>query len=270
VSPNTDRTVSPPAGSVEAMDNTCDNNTSDNNDVRMTVWCRMWSEDPALAHELMTDTCVQWSGQTAGLDAVTGPSEQERFVTSYRAQHVNVFAPRALVDAGRQFAYLWDVTRPDGSILTGADVNVLRGDRIDQNWTFVSDRHDDRPDPAPQPASEATLHDLARRWIAPAEGEHAANIVSADFDVFATGLEPDGGRGPAALSRYLGWRRAGAGSTAVTLHREPVVDAGRGRIALLRTDRAGADASGGVDVLAVQDGRIAKAWSLSGTRPFRY
>lgn len=25
-----------------------------------TAWCRMWNEDSALAHELMTDDCVQW------------------------------------------------------------------------------------------------------------------------------------------------------------------------------------------------------------------
>ena len=43
------------------------------NEQRMTSWCRMWNEDPSLAHELMTDDCVQWSDHGVGLDSVVGP-----------------------------------------------------------------------------------------------------------------------------------------------------------------------------------------------------
>jgi hypothetical protein len=242
----------------------------DNNEELMTVWCRMWSEDPALAHDLMTDTCVQWSGQTAGLDTVTGPFEQEQFVANYRAQHVNVFAPRALVDAGQEFAYVWDVTLPDGTVHTGADVNVLRGGKVDENWTLVSDRHDGRSDPAPQPAPPGVLHDLARHWIELSNGEAVADVVSDDFEVFATGLDAGDARGVAALSRYLEQRWGAAGSTTVTAHREPLIDPGRGRVAVLRTDRAAAGESGGVDLLVIREGRVVKAWSFSGTRAFRY
>ncbi|TWP51764.1 hypothetical protein FKR81_12935 [Lentzea tibetensis] len=61
------------------------------NEQRMIDWCRMWNEDPSLAHELMTGSCVQWSNRVESLDAVVGPDQQERFVTDYRARHVNVF-----------------------------------------------------------------------------------------------------------------------------------------------------------------------------------
>jgi hypothetical protein len=70
--------------------------------------------------------CRQWSGQTTGLDTVAGPDDQVRFVTGYRAQHINLFRPRLLVDAGDQMAYLWDVTLPDGTVWTGADANLVR------------------------------------------------------------------------------------------------------------------------------------------------
>ncbi|MFD7078883.1 hypothetical protein [Streptomyces sp. NPDC059918] len=108
----------------------------------------------------MSDDCVQWSDHGAGLDAVVGPEQQERFVTPYRARHGNLFGPRLL---------------------------------------------DEPP--------------------------------------------------------------------AVTIHRQPVVDPVRGRAALLRTAETSADGGvpvGGVDLLTVRSGRIARAWPLTGTRPFRY
>jgi hypothetical protein len=117
------------------------------NEKRMTKWCRMWNEDPSLAHDLMSDDCVQWSDRGAGLETVIGPEEQERFVAGYRAQHVNVFSPRLFVDAGNRFGYLWDVRKLDGQVLTGIDVNILKDGRIGENWTFVAERRCERPDP---------------------------------------------------------------------------------------------------------------------------
>ena len=130
-----------------------------------TTWCRMWSEDPALAHDLMTDDCVQWAATTPGLDSVVGPRQQQQFVTAYRAQHVNVFAPRTIVLDGDMFGYLWDVTLPDGTVKTGIDVNVLSRDRICQNWTVVAERRQDEPDPAPGDAVSAdALRELVVEW----------------------------------------------------------------------------------------------------------
>ncbi|PRY39042.1 nuclear transport factor 2 family protein [Umezawaea tangerina] len=209
------------------------------NEKLMTVWCRMWNEDPALAHDLMTDECVQWSGNTTGLDAVVGPREQEEFVTAYRAEHVNVFTPRVLVDGGDRFAYLWDVRTADGRVLTGVDVNVVRDGRVHENWTFVGERHDGQADPEPEAADRAVLEDLALGWT-------------------GDGPVADRFRGTAADDLDL----------AVTAHREVVVDPDRGRVALLRT--TGEDAVSGVDLFAVREGRVARAWSLTGVRPFRY
>jgi hypothetical protein len=87
------------------------------------------------------------SGQTGGLDSVVGPAEQVRFLDGYRARHVDIFRPRVLADGGEHFAYLWDVNKADGRKLTGFDVNILHGDRIAENWTFVGERRDTAPDP---------------------------------------------------------------------------------------------------------------------------
>ena len=132
-----------------------------NNIDRMITWCRMWNEDPSLAHELLTDDAVQWSGATPALDSVVGPDQAVAFMTSYRAEHVNVFRPRVLVDAGVSFAYTWDVTRPDGVVRSGMDVNVLRDGRIALNWTFVGDQRTDWDVAEPtRPASAGVLVDL--------------------------------------------------------------------------------------------------------------
>ena len=117
------------------------------NETLMTNWLRMWNENPALARDLMTDDCRQWSGLTPGLDTVVGPEDQVRFVTAYRAKHLNVFRPRVLVDGGDQLAYLWDVTLPDGTVWTGADANIVGAGRVSRNWTFVSNSRSARPRP---------------------------------------------------------------------------------------------------------------------------
>ena len=215
----------------------------------MITWCRMWSEDPALAHDVMTDDCVQWSGQTAGLDSVVGPAEQEKFVTAYRAQHVNVFTPRVVVDGGGQLAYLWDVRLPDGTVHTGADVNILRDGKVTENWTFVSGQHCDLPDPEAAPSDTAVIERLCRQWL---EFWNGADVPGAD-------------------SFYPADRWSDRGTRTVAVHREPVIDATRGRAALLRTETApdGTDSSA-VDLLSIRDGRIAQAWSLIGSRAFRY
>ncbi len=234
----------------------------------MTTWCRMWSEDPALAREVMTDDCVQWSGQTPGLDTVVGPEQQEKFVTGYRAQHVNVFQPRVLVDGGDRFAYLWDVTRPDGSITTGIDVNMVREGRIAENWTFVAAHRCDEPDP--QTGGSLDGVGLAEQWLQLQNGQRGADhaLVTDDVTVFVG--ESQAIRGSAPLAAHLDAVRAAYPPLAGELHRQPVVDAASGRIALLRTTTDADGRAGGVDLLAVRDGRIAQVWSLSGTRPFRY
>lgn len=128
-----------------------------------TTWCRMWSAEPALAHDLMTQDCRQWSAVTAGLDAVVGPAQQERFVTAYRAEHVNVFVPGTIVADGDMFGYLWDVTLPDGTMKTGIDVNVVQGMLVGDNWTFVTDSCRSEPAPGDRTGTAALLA-LVRDW----------------------------------------------------------------------------------------------------------
>jgi hypothetical protein len=240
------------------------------NEERMITWCRMWSEDPALAHELMTEDCVQWSGQTAGLDAVVGPKQQEEFVTAYRSEHVNVFTPRVLADAGDSFAYLWDVRVPDGGVRTGLDVNLLAGDRIRENWTFVAQRRCDLPDPAATTPDPAATGDLCDRWLRIGNGhsESVTDLVTDDFQIFlgTTADAVDELRGPAALTTLIERREPGSRR----LHRRPVLDPAHGRVVFLSTVLANGTESSAVDLLDLRGGRVWRAWSLSGGRAFTY
>ena len=126
-----------------------DINTADLATDLANAWCRMWTAQPALATDLMTEDCVQWSADTPVLDDVVGPQQQERFITEHRARHVTVFDRRLVVADGDMFAYLWDVTFPDGTMRTGIDVNVVRGGLIGENWTFMGQAYRPEPDPAP-------------------------------------------------------------------------------------------------------------------------
>jgi hypothetical protein len=128
------------------------------------AWARMWNEDSSLAHDLMTDDCVQWWGSGPDLDSVVGPVQQETFVTAARAKTGNVFVPRLYVIDADIYAYLWDVTSREGTVMSGVDVNVLQGNRIRENWTFVGP-HRDAPDPAPGDALDRdTMTKLAHTW----------------------------------------------------------------------------------------------------------
>lgn len=239
------------------------------NEKRMITWCRMWDEDPSLAYDLMSEDCVQWSGAGEGLDTVVGPADQERFVTAYRAKHINVFSPRVLVDAGDRFAYLWDVRTPEGRVQTGLDVNILKDDRVNENWTFVSTRHCDLPDPASEVSTPTVIESLCDRWVRLRNGstELAADLVTSDFALFSGESAAGDANGPAELAAPV----SGQTKATFVMHRQPVVDPERGSVVFLwtRTTPDGV-AVGGVDLLSVRDGRFARACSFAGVRPFRY
>jgi hypothetical protein len=129
------------------------------------AWARMWTAQPALAADLMSGDCVQWSADTPVLDEVIGPQQQERFIVAHRLKHVTVFDRRLLVADGDTFAYLWDVTFPDGSMKTGIDVNVVRDGLIAVNWTFMGNAYREEPDPAPGDSTgPGHLRGLAEKW----------------------------------------------------------------------------------------------------------
>jgi hypothetical protein len=78
--------------------------------------------------------------------------------------------------------------------------------------------------------------------------------------------------GPPELADLIE-RQAGTDDpTLFTMHRQPVVAPVHGRVLFLWTAETRADGApvGGVDLLTVRDGRFARAWSLTGARPFRY
>lgn len=243
----------------------------------MTTWCAMWSEDPALAHEVLAADGRQWSGQTPALDPVVGPEQQAGFVQAYRAAHVNVFTPRLLVDGGSSFAYLWDARLPDGTVRTGLDVDVVRDGLVADNWTFVAARACELADPdVPSGAGAldvAGLAAVAERWVAVWSGdvEQAQGLVTDDFQAWSAASEVEQeGRGPAVLAARVERERLRHAALAVRLHREPVLDVDRQRVAVLWSATEDAAEVGGVDLLTLEAGRVSRSWTLRGTRPFRY
>jgi hypothetical protein len=110
-------------------------------------WCRMWSEDATLAHELLTDDARQWSGVAERLDSVAGPASMTEFVRAYQRNVGNTFAARTLViDGNERLAYTWDATRPDGTAVTGIDVCVLQDGVVTLNWTVPAAERSALPD----------------------------------------------------------------------------------------------------------------------------
>ena len=240
----------------------------------MTTWCRMWSEDPQLAHQVLAPEGRQWSGQTSALDAVVGPEQQVEFVTAYRAEHVNLFTPRVLVDGGDRFAYLWDVRLPDGTVHTGTDVNVVRVGLVAENWTFVAPRRCELPDPevlGDESLDEDALTGLAHRWVLAWKGavEQVDALVTDDFLAWsgASAVAQEGTGSDVLVARVV--RESDRHQTRdVVVHREPVVDVARQRVALLWTATEDEAEVGGVDLLALQGGRVARSWTLRGGRAF--
>jgi hypothetical protein len=163
------------------------------------LWCRMWNEDAALAHRLLTDDARQWSGVTEALDPVVGPAETETFIRRYQPDIGNVFRPRTLVvDGTDRLAYTWDATRPDGSVTTGADVCFLRDGLVAENWTLPSrDGRSALPD-AGEPAGRRLDAAGLLTLTAGAHPWHRERIVDVQRQTVA-GVWDDGGRGGIAV-----------------------------------------------------------------------
>ncbi|MGI5130255.1 nuclear transport factor 2 family protein [Pseudonocardia sp. CA-107938] len=241
------------------------------------TWCAMWSDDAALAHDLIAPDGRQWAGTRAGLDDVVGPGATQQFVAAYQQERGIRFAPRTLViDGADRLAYTWDATLRDGTVLTGADVCVLRDGLVADNWTIVGERRAPTPDIAG--AGGATRADLAAAvagWTPLWNGDTSrpADVVTPDASIWLA-RNPDGAdevRGPEAMAAYA--QRFRSTRTGLTLvpHREPVLDVARGTAALLWQGVVdGRAVAGGIDVLAVRDGRVAHAWTFVSTRPMRY
>ncbi len=167
------------------------------------AWCRMWSQDAALAHELLTEDARQWSGRTPALDDVVGPGATEKFVATYQHEVGNVFRTRTLViDGDDRLAYTWDLTRRNGEVLTGADVCVLRDGLVVENWTIPS--YDPRSDLADGPGAgaPAVAEPLSRQELleltANAHPWHRERVVDVARQTVA-GTWSDGERGGIAV-----------------------------------------------------------------------
>lgn len=205
-----------------------------------STWCRMWNEDASLAHALITDDGRWWSGVQAGPDALVGPSATEALVAGYQDEVGTTFVPRTLViDGADRLAYTWDATRRDGTVITGADVCVLRDGKVVRNWTIPGERQDLTADPLGSGVTTARAHELVEGWLRDRDGQ-------CDPSVFVAAAAPDDGT--------------------YETHGGLVVDEALGTVAFLWSAQVAGQPIGGMDVLIVVDDQIARCWSFTGQR----
>jgi hypothetical protein len=82
------------------------------------------------------------------------------------------------------------VTLPDGTMKSGIDVDVLYGQQIRENWTFVADGHRNEPDPGP---GDSIGYDALLSLVLDWAGEHRYTVHRRSVI--------DAGNGRAALLR---------------------------------------------------------------------
>jgi SnoaL-like domain len=247
------------------------------------TWCRMWNDDPKLAHELVSADFRMWFGGSDGADAVRGPDGLAAFVEDYRRIQGITFAPRivAVDDSGARIAYSWDATFPDGSVRTGIDVSTVDGGRVTGNWSVVAERRDIlAPWSGPAaPASSAAIAATCHRWTPLWNGELelAPEIVADDFRIWFGAVAPadDELVGPAAMADYVDRHRSGRPDLRFAEHGELVVDRVRQTAALtwsatVPVPGAADRTVGGIDLFGLAGGQLARVWSITGARPFQF
>jgi SnoaL-like protein len=247
------------------------------------AWCRMWNDEPALAHVLAGEGFRMWFGGSAAGDGVRGPAELETFVAEYRRAHGIRFVPRVDFCGSGRAGFTWDAHFPDGSVLGGSDVFALRAGRVVENWSIVGERPHGLP-AAPAAGSRLDadgLLALCAGWTSMWNGEVelARRLVGADCRIWF-GARPAGGDdlvGPDDLIDYVLRHRAGRPELRFAAHREPILDVERQRAAFTWTATRpvpGAEGPprvlGGMEVFQVVDGRVGRIWSLIGGRAFQF
>jgi hypothetical protein len=232
------------------------------------AWCRTWNDDPALAHDLVTDDARMWGGHSDMLDGVVGPDAFVAAITAYHEGHGTRFTPRTLVvDGPDRLATTWDATLPDGTRLTGVDVSALRDGRVAVNWMVPGGQHAPLPDvPGSGRASRDEIAGLCTAWTSLWNGEadRAAAILVEDVAVWFGAADPVADR--ATFTAFVQEHRADRPGLRFALQGEPVVDVERQTAAMLWTATRDGRELGGIDVVALRDGQIAAVWSVTGAR----
>lgn len=232
------------------------------------AWCRTWNEEPALALDLVADDARMWNGHSDMFDGVVGPAAFVAAITGYHESQGTRFATRTLVvDGPDRLATTWDATLPDGTRLTGADVSVLRDGRIVANWMVPGGRHAPLPDvTGTGGASRDEIAGLCTAWTSLWNGgtDRAAAVVVEDVAVWFGGPDPLAGR--AAFVAFVDGHRAARPGLHYALAGEPVVDVDRQTAAMLWTATDDGRELGGIDVVALREGRFAAVWSVTAER----
>jgi hypothetical protein len=118
----------------------------------------------------------------------------------------------------------------------------------------------------------AAIVRLCSLWTPMWNGETdlAQEIVTADFRIWFGGAEGDpardGLRGPHEFAALVRRHLAARPGLTFALHGEPIVDVEGGRAAVVWTATLPDRVLGGVDAFAVENGRFARCWSVTGAR----
>lgn len=252
-------------------------------------WCRMWNDDANLAHKLVTSDFRIWFGSSANGDGLNGADGLARFVDGYQRSRGNRFTPRLIVadEQAQRFAFTWDVALPDGSVVGGSDLGVLRGGLIAELWSITGERAvavPEEPVTAPEPAGNADraeLDALCQAWSALWNGDTAlaADVVTDNFRIWfgsrRFSAEGDAVTGPAAFAAFIRRFREGREGLTFAKHHVPVIDAAGRSAAFTWSATAplpdgGQRTLGGIDVFQIAGRRFSRCWSLTGTRAFTF
>jgi hypothetical protein len=235
------------------------------------AWRDMWNDQPALAHDLLTDDARLWSGKVDVFDPITGPAAFADYLAAYQRDRRIRFTTRAVVADRDRLATTWDAALPDGSVRSGADVHLLRDGRVARHWTITGDA----AAPATEPhgtgaATRAEIVALCDAWLPLWNGDVdlAGDLLTDDFRIwFSTGRDV---RGRAAFADFVRNHRSTRPGLVFAMHGDPVVDVDRQTAAYTWTATLDGRELGGIDVFAVRDGRFAQVWSWTGTRPLTF
>ena len=249
-------------------------------------WSRMRTDRPALSAHLVGDRFRLWSDTRAESDALLGPADLELFLAEDRARTGARLSPGVVAGDNSRMAFTWDATFPDGTVLTGIDVNTLDADGcIATTWSVTGERANtlsvlDPPAPVARDVMNQGCADWTTMWNGEVERVH--DLVTDDFRIwFGTHRSADDSiRGPAAMRTYVDRFRAQLPGVRFAEHSEFVLDTARGRAALTWTvtlpGRGAPDNPptgqpadlnlGGIDLFQFTDNRIAQVWSITGIR----
>jgi hypothetical protein len=250
-----------------------------------TSWSRMRTDSPTLAEQLVTDDFRLWADTAPTSDTIVGPRELARLVTDEQERTKARITASIVAGDAQRVAFTWDATLPDGTVLTGIDVaRVATDGRFAASWSIIGERRDTiNTVPATGATPEATMQRVCAQWTEMWNGDGglAHDLITDDFRIwFGTNQSADDSvLGPQAMENYVNNFHSQLGTVRFREEGDFVLDTARARAAVIWTvtlpplarpegvPGTGAFDLGGIDLFQFTGSRIARVWSITGTRP---